>query len=178
MEFNQSSIKKSDPVVLKSSDDHNQFLSHVRSYTCTFCKRGFSNAQALGGHMNIHRRDRAKLKESSSGDQSLLSFDTTKKSPSDDHDSSQPESNEEKVFSPKRSSLVLCKGGDGVGELQNLFVETPSSKNDVGASIQVSEHVEKSKQLGRGSSHSELDLELRLGLEHHETTKTGTGELF
>ncbi|KAF5953735.1 hypothetical protein HYC85_006591 [Camellia sinensis] len=126
--------------------------------------------------MNIHRRDRAKLKESSSGDQSLLSFDTTKKSPSDDHDSS--ESNEEKVFSPKRSSLVLCKGGDGVGELQNLFVETPSSKNDVEASIQVSEQVEKSKQLGRGSSHGELDLELRLGLEHHETTKTGTGELF
>ncbi|KAK1428970.1 hypothetical protein QVD17_17811 [Tagetes erecta] len=30
-----------------------------RCYTCTFCKRGFSNAQALGGHMNVHRRDRA-----------------------------------------------------------------------------------------------------------------------
>ncbi|CAN1849885.1 Transcriptional regulator TAC1 [Linum perenne] len=31
------------------------------SYTCGFCKRGFSNAQALGGHMNIHRKDRALL---------------------------------------------------------------------------------------------------------------------
>ncbi|XP_050220316.1 transcriptional regulator SUPERMAN [Mercurialis annua] len=31
-----------------------------RSYECTFCKRGFTNAQALGGHMNIHRRDRVK----------------------------------------------------------------------------------------------------------------------
>ncbi|CAL1396457.1 unnamed protein product [Linum trigynum] len=30
-----------------------------RSYECSFCKRGFTNAQALGGHMNIHRRDRA-----------------------------------------------------------------------------------------------------------------------
>ncbi|XP_010442011.1 PREDICTED: zinc finger protein 8-like [Camelina sativa] len=29
-----------------------------RMYECTFCKRGFTNAQALGGHMNIHRRDR------------------------------------------------------------------------------------------------------------------------
>ncbi|WOL09889.1 transcriptional regulator TAC1-like [Canna indica] len=29
-------------------------------YECTFCKRGFSNAQALGGHMNIHRKDRAR----------------------------------------------------------------------------------------------------------------------
>lgn len=29
-------------------------------YECAFCKRGFTTAQALGGHMNIHRRDRAK----------------------------------------------------------------------------------------------------------------------
>ncbi|GLT78697.1 hypothetical protein SLA2020_502250 [Shorea laevis] len=35
-----------------------------RSYECTFCKRGFTNAQALGGHMNIHRKDRAKAKQS------------------------------------------------------------------------------------------------------------------
>ncbi|XP_077225795.1 transcriptional regulator TAC1-like [Tasmannia lanceolata] len=33
-----------------------------RSYECTFCKRGFSTAQALGGHMNIHRRDRARIR--------------------------------------------------------------------------------------------------------------------
>nr|GEV85505.1 transcriptional regulator SUPERMAN-like [Tanacetum cinerariifolium] len=32
-----------------------------RSYTCTFCKREFKSAQALGGHMNVHRRDRARL---------------------------------------------------------------------------------------------------------------------
>ncbi|CAN8269528.1 unnamed protein product [Cochlearia groenlandica] len=34
-----------------------------RSYICSFCIRGFSNAQALGGHMNIHRRDRANLRQ-------------------------------------------------------------------------------------------------------------------
>ncbi|KAK0607146.1 hypothetical protein LWI29_010229 [Acer saccharum] len=34
-----------------------------RSYECTFCKRGFTNAQALGGHMNIHRKDRTKNKQ-------------------------------------------------------------------------------------------------------------------
>ncbi|XP_071741281.1 uncharacterized protein [Rutidosis leptorrhynchoides] len=33
-----------------------------RSYECIFCKRGFTTAQALGGHMNIHRKDRAKIK--------------------------------------------------------------------------------------------------------------------
>nr|GMC84044.1 zinc finger protein 10-like [Ipomoea batatas] len=35
-----------------------------RSYTCNFCRREFRSAQALGGHMNVHRRDRAKLKQS------------------------------------------------------------------------------------------------------------------
>jgi hypothetical protein len=28
-------------------------------YECCFCKRGFTNAQALGGHMNIHRKERS-----------------------------------------------------------------------------------------------------------------------
>uniref|UniRef100_J3LIH6 C2H2-type domain-containing protein n=2 Tax=Oryza brachyantha TaxID=4533 RepID=J3LIH6_ORYBR len=27
-------------------------------YNCTFCRRGFPTAQALGGHMNVHRKDR------------------------------------------------------------------------------------------------------------------------
>ncbi|OMP09317.1 Zinc finger, C2H2-like protein [Corchorus olitorius] len=31
-------------------------------YKCSFCKRGFKSAQALGGHMNVHRKDRAKLR--------------------------------------------------------------------------------------------------------------------
>lgn len=37
-----------------------------RSYTCTFCRREFRSAQALGGHMNVHRRDRARLHQASS----------------------------------------------------------------------------------------------------------------
>ncbi|XP_022145395.1 zinc finger protein 11-like [Momordica charantia] len=32
-----------------------------RFYTCTFCRREFRSAQALGGHMNVHRRDRARF---------------------------------------------------------------------------------------------------------------------
>ncbi|CAM6103069.1 unnamed protein product [Calypogeia fissa] len=30
-----------------------------RSYACSFCRREFRTAQALGGHMNVHRRERA-----------------------------------------------------------------------------------------------------------------------
>ncbi|CAJ1943105.1 unnamed protein product [Sphenostylis stenocarpa] len=36
-----------------------------RSYSCTFCRREFRSAQALGGHMNVHRRDRARLHQPS-----------------------------------------------------------------------------------------------------------------
>lgn len=31
-------------------------------FTCNFCKRQFRSAQALGGHMNVHRKDRARLR--------------------------------------------------------------------------------------------------------------------
>ncbi|CAH2068663.1 unnamed protein product [Thlaspi arvense] len=44
----------------KVNDD--QTVGIGRSYDCTFCKRGFTNAQALGGHMNIHRKEKAKVK--------------------------------------------------------------------------------------------------------------------
>ncbi|KAM7492005.1 hypothetical protein LguiA_034926 [Lonicera macranthoides] len=40
------------------------FVWPPRSYSCSFCKREFRSAQALGGHMNVHRRDRARLKQS------------------------------------------------------------------------------------------------------------------
>ncbi|KAL1536088.1 transcriptional regulator TAC1-like [Salvia divinorum] len=36
--------------------------NNSRSYGCSYCKRGFTNAQALGGHMNIHRKDKEKAK--------------------------------------------------------------------------------------------------------------------
>ncbi|KAL0736488.1 hypothetical protein Bca4012_012698 [Brassica carinata] len=53
----------------------------LRSYSCSFCGREFKSAQALGGHMNVHRRDRARLKQ-----QSLSSSSTDQAKPFDyDH---------------------------------------------------------------------------------------------
>ncbi|XP_021620182.1 zinc finger protein 10 [Manihot esculenta] len=46
-----------------------------RSYSCSFCRREFRSAQALGGHMNVHRRDRARLKESPGPHNELLHHD-------------------------------------------------------------------------------------------------------
>lgn len=45
-----------------------------RSYTCSFCRREFRSAQALGGHMNVHRRDRARLRQSPPRDGQFSSF--------------------------------------------------------------------------------------------------------
>ncbi|XP_057459214.1 transcriptional regulator SUPERMAN-like [Lotus japonicus] len=42
-----------------------------RSYTCSFCRKEFKSAQALGGHMNVHRRDRARLRQLSPTDLNL-----------------------------------------------------------------------------------------------------------
>ncbi|KAL3517671.1 hypothetical protein ACH5RR_020260 [Cinchona calisaya] len=38
------------------------FSWQQRNYRCSFCKKEFKSAQALGGHMNVHRRDRAKMR--------------------------------------------------------------------------------------------------------------------
>lgn len=41
---------------------NNQFQWPAKNYGCNFCKREFKSAQALGGHMNVHRRDRARMR--------------------------------------------------------------------------------------------------------------------
>ncbi|XP_022766199.1 zinc finger protein 10-like [Durio zibethinus] len=46
-----------------------------RSYSCSFCSREFRSAQALGGHMNVHRRDRARLKQSPTPHDEILHHD-------------------------------------------------------------------------------------------------------
>ncbi|PWA21870.1 hypothetical protein CTI12_AA629500 [Artemisia annua] len=43
------------------------FVWPPRSYSCSFCRREFRSAQALGGHMNVHRREKAKLKQNVNG---------------------------------------------------------------------------------------------------------------
>lgn len=50
-EYSKSSSEETDQI----TDD----MGTGRSYECVYCKRGFTTAQALGGHMNIHRKDRA-----------------------------------------------------------------------------------------------------------------------
>ncbi|XP_010554904.1 PREDICTED: probable transcriptional regulator RABBIT EARS [Tarenaya hassleriana] len=53
-----------------------------RTYTCSFCVREFRSAQALGGHMNVHRRDRARLKHNQDSDQQVSHYPIVEANPS------------------------------------------------------------------------------------------------
>ncbi|XVE61935.1 hypothetical protein DITRI_Ditri06bG0078300 [Diplodiscus trichospermus] len=188
METKHSKTEKVDQIIWSLEDE---LSGHAKSYTCSFCKKGFSNAQALGGHMNIHRKDRAKLREFS--EENLLSLDivkTTKNPP--DHDDSQVseivlESSEEKSTSSLKnpckfsgedeigaSAIASARGKDAIEELKQLplFVEE-SSTGDGG------EKEEERLRLVHGSSSQiELDLELRLGPELHQDISKNTREFF
>ncbi|XP_022766198.1 transcriptional regulator SUPERMAN-like [Durio zibethinus] len=185
METKHPKLEKSDQIVWSLEDEHS---GHAKSYTCSFCKKGFSNAQALGGHMNIHRKDRAKLRESSKENVLPLYMVKTVNVPPDHHDHSQVseiilQSSEEKISSPKRP-CNLSRDGDGstasaspsgkhaFEELQQLplFVEGTCGENE-----------EDNLRLIHGSSSQiELDLELRLGPEPYldQPSSKNTREFF
>ncbi|KAJ6895532.1 hypothetical protein NC651_021902 [Populus alba x Populus x berolinensis] len=178
----QPSQENPDQVTLDHEQE--QGTGQARSYECTFCKRGFSNAQALGGHMNIHRKDKAKLKHSSSETQQSL--DIPKINPS---------------FSPAVASLMesgrdessikwpftvdKAAGSDlddtkrdktQVGEIQKLgfFVQNSSSTEDHQNPSSQVHGISKKSDL---SSSSEIDLELRLWPEPQESSP-GTKKFF
>ncbi|XP_039173824.1 transcriptional regulator SUPERMAN-like [Eucalyptus grandis] len=123
------------------STDHDQ--SPVKSYTCAFCKRGFSNAQALGGHMNIHRRDRAKLRESM--EESALSLGVI---PSKNTAAAGSHEDE------KSGNKTPPKGP-----------RTMSAEDKTGAQARDDGVEQERMQLSQSSDRIELDLELRLGHE-------------
>ncbi|XVF76667.1 hypothetical protein PTKIN_Ptkin13bG0285200 [Pterospermum kingtungense] len=165
---------KIDPIVWSLEEVSGQ----AKSYTCSFCRKGFANAQALGGHMNIHRKDRAKLRESS--EENTVPLDimkmTTTTNPSD-HDVGQSQvsgiildSSEEKSSSPRKRPCKVSKEDDGASASVS---PSPRSKDA---------NIEEVKQLSlfvEGSSQMELDLELRLGTEpHQETSSKSTREFF
>ncbi|PSR95087.1 Transcriptional regulator like [Actinidia chinensis var. chinensis] len=137
-----------------------QTQAQARSYECNFCKRGFCNAQALGGHMNIHRKDKAKLKQTTTSTQQLQNpiFYSPKK--------------EEKVIASKLPNWIFSDthmGGQMQMQKLPLFDETTSNKE---ASQDLGGNIEKEKELSSSHEHEEpeLDLELRLGHEPKESS--------
>ncbi|KAF9597586.1 hypothetical protein IFM89_019954 [Coptis chinensis] len=182
METEPPCLEKSDQKSLTTDDDEGP--TYVRSYECTFCKRGFSNAQALGGHMNIHRKDRAKLKQPSNHNKFTF-LNITKKNLSYPSISS-IENKSEKEYTENRWPWIIpeeeddvAKGESNVGELRQLqlFVESPSSSEDRKLKRRGGCE-ERMTQLSHGSGKMDLDLELRLGPEPLDRNTIGTIEFF
>lgn len=154
-----------------------------RYYTCNFCKRGFKSAQALGGHMNVHRKDRAKFlmtrhhsqqqSPSPSDDKYRYSLVTLNTNPNPNPNISSslappppPPSSSRKIFSHHSS------GTGGSHEIMRKYwgkdVVIPRLKSSNAAKdsfyMQDKEFVRLDLAIGLfKESKQDLDLELRLG---------------
>lgn len=167
MESNRSNIENHQRLVWSTSDELE--IGEVRLYKCTFCERGFSNAQALGGHMNIHRRDRARMKELEIP--SSRDGHSTHQLPSPDYrnflqSASSDHRNQERNCTHKRP-LIFVDDQESRRKTAGIkeVMQRSSTSNDLRSPIFADGDVEKTVQR---TSSFELDLELRLGPEPHD----------
>ncbi|XP_022963634.1 transcriptional regulator TAC1-like [Cucurbita moschata] len=137
-------------------------ISSGRSYECVFCKRGFTTAQALGGHMNIHRKDRVKAKTTSPSKPELFN----------NHPSHQPF----QTYFPPSSSWYLGSSttpphdhqlSNDTNNPQYLNAFNMSLASRSSPALASTDRREKRSDDNSGENnddnHEELDLELRLG---------------
>ncbi|XP_057251228.1 transcriptional regulator SUPERMAN-like [Beta vulgaris subsp. vulgaris] len=159
-----------------------------RYYTCTFCQREFRSAQALGGHMNIHRRDRARLRDLSPNNNpfySSINNNNTDQNPNPNPNSNpnpnNPNPNPISIFSPSSSptnNTMATTTYSHQYSLVSLSLSSipPSIKHGKHHSDQEVSRVSKNTtsitkevvrldlELCLGEAKEELDLELRLGV--------------
>ncbi|GJU51693.1 transcriptional regulator SUPERMAN-like protein [Tanacetum coccineum] len=64
MDQNVTSKWESNNLILESGKKehgYQDFSWPQRNFMCNFCNKEYKSPQALGGHMNVHRKDRARL---------------------------------------------------------------------------------------------------------------------
>lgn len=120
-----------------------------RSYPCSFCGRDFRSAQALGGHMNVHRRDRARMK------QSLIVEEEEK------------EAEEELVnLNPNPNFGAVSDFGEEwrmQDEMDFIRLKRDLDEEDDEIKGSCTKKKKKKNSMSPDIVHEELDLELRLG---------------
>ncbi|OIW07492.1 hypothetical protein TanjilG_14438 [Lupinus angustifolius] len=141
-----------------TNDGHGH--GHVKSYSCSFCKRGFTNAQALGGHMNTHRRDRARLKQSY--EENMLSLDISiKNTNNNDHEHVLDKDND---HAPQKGKVI---GTENLPQYIPSFVGMITAINEIkGGDSVLMQMIEDKKGY--------LDLELKLGSDMEEESNLST----
>lgn len=164
-----SSEASSDENEQNSPEKLNDNTGTGRSYECSFCKRGFTNAQALGGHMNIHRKDKAKVKAKPKTTQTT-SFSTNKSFNEDYMSSSRyfaPISNEQAHY---HAHATL-----GAGMNYHQFYHPASNSNPnypphayYQSDLISTRHVEN---FGLHEDHLGANLSLEVGSSHIEDVK-------
>lgn len=147
---------------VKHADDDQPELQDGRSYECMYCKHGFTNAQALGGHMNVHRKDRAKN----------MSYSSNKKTSTNRlyepclisncilaHDHQEGQTREFML----RSSPTFYD--NNFIKYQNLHgLTTSPARDEIRLRLSLEFHQPHEEQRTRGGNEEdEIDLELRLG---------------
>ncbi|KZV37608.1 hypothetical protein F511_41885 [Dorcoceras hygrometricum] len=146
-----------------------------RSYECNFCKRGFTNAQALGGHMNIHRKDKAKVAKQKNQEEPSKN---TK--PSEDHTSSRyatfaqmlPNDQKQQRAQQHLNYQVYLPSSNPSFESENYRSCVPfrcleskeDGKKDENLSLRIGlPHGDEGVSKGKEEKNEQVDLELRLG---------------
>ncbi|PWA84614.1 hypothetical protein CTI12_AA005600 [Artemisia annua] len=65
MDQKVTSKRESNNLILESGKKDNYGYQGIsfpqRNFMCNFCNKEYKSPQALGGHMNVHRKDRARL---------------------------------------------------------------------------------------------------------------------
>lgn len=153
-----------------------------RAFKCNFCRREFKSAQALGGHMNVHRRERARLRHYSPPPNPNPNHSSSSspplKSPSPPPPSPKPHFACNALVSPspspsspsslwrsnniaKMKTATFSGGSDNFTRedqdyynVDGLKESGVSSRNCVSLDLEIGQH---------GYSKEDLDLELRLG---------------
>lgn len=112
------------------ADNYNcLFVWPPRIYSCNFCDREFRSAQALGGHMNVHRRDRARLRQGLHPDENESHTTTL-------HASTFERSNLSSIHGLKRAPIsprvcTLSPNPSAISENSVGFLMTDQMKDDL-----------------------------------------------
>ncbi|GJU51696.1 transcriptional regulator SUPERMAN-like protein [Tanacetum coccineum] len=152
------------PTNSNEQDDQTE-LQDGRSYGCMYCKHGFTTAQALGGHMNVHRKDKAKSRSSFSSKKTNSKHNQPCSITSCTLGHHQEGQTQEFLLS---SSPTITD--ENCGKYQNLSgsMTSPSLEEmrvlGLSLSLEFGQSLQEESMRGRNED-KELDLELRLGYD-------------